>query len=218
MEFDSNFPCGPSRGCLPQPGITNPDQYLDILSYRQRPTHRLAYRNFKDYEALVTQSIEATAGTAGMRWYEVRRNEAGTYSIYQQGNVAPVTASTGGWARQPRTRAAASPSATASSTARRCSRASATRADSRPTLPGRCRRAKASSSTAPACRRPRTRAGATTRRSTSTRSTTARSGTSTSTTRSAAAAAAASAAAAPAGHDGAVADPDRQLQAPGLLI
>ena len=56
MEFDSNFPCGPSRGCLPQPGITNPDQYLDILSYRQRPTHRLAYRNFKDYEALVTSS------------------------------------------------------------------------------------------------------------------------------------------------------------------
>ena len=35
-----------SRDCLPQPGITNPAQYLDILSYRQRPTWRLAYRNF----------------------------------------------------------------------------------------------------------------------------------------------------------------------------
>ena len=54
------FPCGPSRGCIPQPGITNPDQYLDILSYRQRPTWRLAYRNIGTYEALVTnQSVEA---------------------------------------------------------------------------------------------------------------------------------------------------------------
>ncbi len=41
--FDSIFPCGPtSRDCLPQPGIANPAQFLDILSYRQRPTWRLA--------------------------------------------------------------------------------------------------------------------------------------------------------------------------------
>jgi hypothetical protein len=53
--FDSIFPCAPtSRDCLPQPGITNSAQYLDILSYRQRPTFRLAYRNFKDHESLVT--------------------------------------------------------------------------------------------------------------------------------------------------------------------
>ena len=60
--FDSIFPCAPtSRDCLPQPGITDPAQYLDILSYRQRPTLRLAYRNFKDHETLVTnQSVEAT--------------------------------------------------------------------------------------------------------------------------------------------------------------
>jgi hypothetical protein len=88
--FDSNFPCGPSRGCLPQPTITNPDQFLDVLSYRQRPTWRLAYRNFKGYESLVTtQSVEATPGTAGMRWYELRRDGAGTYSLYQQGTYAP---------------------------------------------------------------------------------------------------------------------------------
>src|SRR5213595_1087842 len=89
--FDSIFPCGPdSRDCLPQPGITDPAQYLDILSYRQRPTFRLAYRNFKTYESLVTnQSVEATAGVAGARWYEIRRNGAGTYSLYQQGTYAP---------------------------------------------------------------------------------------------------------------------------------
>jgi hypothetical protein len=91
--FDSIFPCGEpgSRDCLPQPGITNPQQYLDILSYRQRPTWRLAYRNFKDHETLVTnQSVEARPGVAGVRWYEIRRDGAGNYSLYQQGTYAPA--------------------------------------------------------------------------------------------------------------------------------
>jgi hypothetical protein len=97
-EFDSDFPCGvvpgslppDARDCLPQPGITNGSQYLDILSYRQRPTWRLAYRNFDDYESLVTnQSIEARPGVAGVRWYEIRRNEDGKYSLRQQGDYAP---------------------------------------------------------------------------------------------------------------------------------
>jgi hypothetical protein len=78
---------------LPQPGITNPQQYLDILSYRQRPTWRLAYRNFGTYEAMVTaQSVEAAPGVAGMRWYEIRRSEnpkPSTYTLYQQGTYAP---------------------------------------------------------------------------------------------------------------------------------
>jgi hypothetical protein len=88
--FDSIFPCAPgSRDCLPQPGIVNPLQYLDILSYRQRPTFRLAYRNFGTYESLVTtQSVEAIPGMAGMRWYELRRVD-GVYSIHQQGTYAP---------------------------------------------------------------------------------------------------------------------------------
>ncbi len=89
-NFDSIFPCAPtSRDCLPQPGIVNPAQYLDILSYRQRPTYRLAYRNFGTYEALVTnQSVEALPGVAGVRWYEIRRTN-GVYSLYQQGTYAP---------------------------------------------------------------------------------------------------------------------------------
>ncbi len=88
--FDSIFPCAPtSRDCLPQPGITNPAQYLDILSYRQRPTWRLAYRNFGTYEAMVTnQSVEALPGVAGVRWYEIRRT-GGQYSLFQQGTYAP---------------------------------------------------------------------------------------------------------------------------------
>jgi hypothetical protein len=90
--FDSIFPCGPdARDCLPQPGVTDPTRYLDILSYRQRPTWRLAYRNFKSYETLVTnQSVEAAPGVAGVRWYEIRRNGSGAYSLYQQGTYAPA--------------------------------------------------------------------------------------------------------------------------------
>jgi hypothetical protein len=88
-QFDSAFPCGPSRGCLPQPGVTNPDQWLDVLSYRQRVTHRLAYRNFGTFETMVTnQSVEAQPGIAGVRWYEVRRVN-GVYSVYQQGTYSP---------------------------------------------------------------------------------------------------------------------------------
>ena len=96
-SFDSIFPCGvvpgsqpPSaRDCLPEPGVTDGSRYLDILSYRQRPTWRLAYRNFGGYEALVTnQSVEALPGVAGVRWYEIRRTN-GQYSVFQQGTYAP---------------------------------------------------------------------------------------------------------------------------------
>ena len=93
--FDSIFPCGgnpgqTSRDCLPQPGVgATAANRLDILSYRQRPTFRLAYRNFDTYESLVTnQSVEALPGIAGSRWYEIRR-VGNTYSIQQQGTFAP---------------------------------------------------------------------------------------------------------------------------------
>ena len=97
--FDSLFPCGvvpgtfaapTARDCLPQPGITDGSQFLDILSYRQRPLWRLAYRNFESHEALVTnQSVEARPGLGGTRWYEIRRSKNGAYSIHQQGTYAP---------------------------------------------------------------------------------------------------------------------------------
>jgi hypothetical protein len=93
--FDSIYPCGGNAGqtardCLPQPGVTaTAPNLLDILSYRQRPTFRLAYRNFDTYESLVTnQSVEATPAHAGARWYEIRRVGT-TYSIQQQGTFAP---------------------------------------------------------------------------------------------------------------------------------
>jgi hypothetical protein len=89
-DFDSIFPCSPGpRDCLPQPGITNPDQKLDILSYRQRPTFRLAFRKFGTTYSMVTnQSVEAAPGVAGVRWYEIHRDASG-YSLFQQGTLAP---------------------------------------------------------------------------------------------------------------------------------
>ncbi|HNB50880.1 MAG TPA: hypothetical protein PK530_03005 [Anaerolineales bacterium] len=85
--YDTVFdPCGGSRSCIPQPGTSNK---IDILSYRQRPIWRLAYRNFGSYETLVTnQSVEASPGIAGNRWWEIR-NPAGTPFIYQEGTYAP---------------------------------------------------------------------------------------------------------------------------------
>jgi hypothetical protein len=87
-EFDSDYPCVPpgTRNCIPQPGT---NQRIDILSYRQRPTWRLAYRNFGTYESLVTsQSVEARPGIAGMRWYELRR-PGDQPVIWQQATYAP---------------------------------------------------------------------------------------------------------------------------------
>jgi hypothetical protein len=85
--FDSVFPCAPgARDCIPQPGTT---RKLDALSYRQRPTFRLAYRNFGTHESLVTnQSVEGAAGIAGIRWWELR-NPGSAPTIYQEGTYAP---------------------------------------------------------------------------------------------------------------------------------
>ncbi|MCI0644019.1 MAG: hypothetical protein L0346_03955, partial [Chloroflexi bacterium] len=88
--FDSIYPCTPtSRACIPQPATANK---IDILSYRQRPIHRLAYRNFGTHESLVTnQSVEAAANVAGTRWYEIRDPNGSPPVIYQQGTYAPGT-------------------------------------------------------------------------------------------------------------------------------
>jgi hypothetical protein len=92
--YDTIYPCpGGGRRCIPQPPPTATTQFLDILSYRQRPMHRLAYRNFGTHESLVTnQSVEAGAGpggpVAGMRWWEIRSPNSSPV-IFQEGTYAP---------------------------------------------------------------------------------------------------------------------------------
>jgi hypothetical protein len=90
--YDTIFgPCGGTRSCIPQPGTSNK---IDILSYRQRPLHRLAYRNFGTHESLVTnQAVEGVANMAGIRWWEVR-DPNGTPSIFQEGTYVPGSGDT----------------------------------------------------------------------------------------------------------------------------
>jgi hypothetical protein len=85
--FNSTFPCGGSgRACIPEPGTS---AKIDFLGYRQRPTFRLAFRKFPGYETMVTnQSVQASPGVAGVRWYEIRRIH-GVFSLFQQGTYAP---------------------------------------------------------------------------------------------------------------------------------
>ncbi len=87
--FNSIFdPCGGGRACIPQPGTANK---IDILSYRQRLTQRLSYRNMGAYEMLLGgSSVEGAPNIAGMRWYEIR-NLSSTPTIYQQGTYVPGT-------------------------------------------------------------------------------------------------------------------------------
>jgi hypothetical protein len=87
-EFDSDFPCKPpgSRDCIEQPDT---GRRIDILSYRQRPVWRLAYRNFGTHESLVTnQSVEGRPELAGTRWYEIRSPNFEPV-IRQQATFAP---------------------------------------------------------------------------------------------------------------------------------
>src|SRR4029453_17075663 len=55
--------CTSTRQCIPPAGTSNK---IDSLGYRQRPTFRLAYRNFGTHESLVTnQSVNAGPGPNG---------------------------------------------------------------------------------------------------------------------------------------------------------
>jgi hypothetical protein len=99
--YDTIYPCsapGPpmsgitTRDCLEQPPpANNVNDKLDILSYRQRPMHRLQYRNFGTHETLVTnQSVEAMPMQAGIRWWELRN--AADPVLFQEGTwVLPDT-------------------------------------------------------------------------------------------------------------------------------
>lgn len=85
-SFNSTFPCGGGRACIPEKGTS---AKIDFLGYRQRPTFRLAFRKFPTYETMVTnQSVQARSNIAGVRWYEVRRT-AGVYTLFQQGTYSP---------------------------------------------------------------------------------------------------------------------------------
>lgn len=70
-------------GGIPQPGT---GVRLDDLAVMLM--HRLQYRNFTDYEVLLTNHTVKVNNHAAIRWYELRKEE-GDWYIYQQGTYAP---------------------------------------------------------------------------------------------------------------------------------
>jgi hypothetical protein len=84
--YDTMLSICSGRACIPQPGTTNA---VDHLGYRQRPLHRLAYRNYGTHESLVTnQSVEGSTGMSGVRWWEVRSPNTAPV-LYQEGTYNP---------------------------------------------------------------------------------------------------------------------------------
>ncbi len=82
--------CGAStsNGCIPQ---ANTSFKLDFNSGRQLLQNRVSYRNFGTHESIVANlSVEASAGMAGIRWFELR-DPNGTPFLHQQGTYAPGT-------------------------------------------------------------------------------------------------------------------------------
>jgi hypothetical protein len=71
------------QNCIPQRGIADK---LDIGD--NRFMYRLAYRNFGSHASLVVNHTVDANGVAGIRWYEIRINRAGTPGVYQQGTYS----------------------------------------------------------------------------------------------------------------------------------
>jgi len=88
--FDSNM-CDYQENCIPQPGqdfFGFPSPAVDALA--DRLMHRLQYRSFPTYDSIVANhTVDVGGDHAGVRWYELRKDASGAWSIYQQGTYAP---------------------------------------------------------------------------------------------------------------------------------
>lgn len=60
---------------------------LDALS--QMIMNRLAYRKFDSYASMVTTHTVYANGKAGLRWYEMRKDDGGDWTLHQEGTYAP---------------------------------------------------------------------------------------------------------------------------------
>src|SRR5689334_18761328 len=78
--------CSTTRNCVPQSGTTSK---LDAIG--DRFMFRLAYRNFGDHEAVVTNYTVSSGGVAGIRWIELRNVTSGPVTIFQQSTYQPDT-------------------------------------------------------------------------------------------------------------------------------
>jgi hypothetical protein len=78
--------CPTTRNCVPQASTTS---RLDAIG--DRLMFRLAYRNFGDHEAVVTNYTVSSGGVAGIRWIELRNVTNGPVTVFQQSTYQPDT-------------------------------------------------------------------------------------------------------------------------------
>lgn len=77
--------CNYARSCIPQPDTL---QGLDAIS--DRLMYRLQYRNYGEYQTLVSNhTVDLGGDHAGIHWFELRKSGMGAWSMYQQGVYAP---------------------------------------------------------------------------------------------------------------------------------
>ncbi len=83
-NVDPNL-CNGSISCIPQP-----DTSVGLDAIADRLMYRLQYRNFGDYEMLLTNHTVDASGSdlAGVHWFELRDDGTG-WQIYQEGVYAP---------------------------------------------------------------------------------------------------------------------------------
>ena len=77
--------CPTTRACVPEPNGSSLDAIGDRFMFR------LAYRNFGDHEAVVTNYTVGSGGVAGVRWIELRNVTAGPVTVFQQSTYQPDT-------------------------------------------------------------------------------------------------------------------------------
>lgn len=77
--------CPTTRACVPEPNGSSLDAIADRFMFR------LAYRNFGDHEAVVTNYTVSSGGVAGVRWIELRNVTNGPVSVFQQSTYQPDT-------------------------------------------------------------------------------------------------------------------------------
>jgi len=86
VPFSSTLCAAPRGQCIDQPVTATRLEYM-----AGRPMNRLQYRNFGNHEAMVVnQTVNAGAGKAGIRWYELRKTGA-AWTIAQQSTYSPDT-------------------------------------------------------------------------------------------------------------------------------
>jgi hypothetical protein len=89
----TNLPVEPfSQACGGGACIPQKETSQLLASLGDRLMFRLAYRNFRNHEAMVVaHAVAAGGGSVGMRWYELRPS-GGALTVYQQGTYAPDSA------------------------------------------------------------------------------------------------------------------------------